>query len=244
MKVQDRLVVALDGFNSEQALAVVKELKGVASTFKVGLALFSEQGPEIVDKIQALGAQVFLDLKFHDIPMQVGQAVKAAGKLGPRFLTVHASGGRNMLGMAKANCPAGTELLAVSLLTSLEERDMGELGFASSLIDTFLNFAKLSYAQGITSFVASPLEVRLLKSEVAEEALVICPGIRGAGMPCQDQRRTLSAREAIDEGADILVVGRPITEAPDRVLAAQSILEEIDAALTRRSTKEQACEAR
>lgn len=234
MKIQDRLIVALDGLSFNESLALVKELKDLVGTFKVGLGLFSMYGPKIVEEISKDGAHVFLDLKFYDIPMQVGEAVKAACKLGPRFMTVHALGGQRMLEQAFANLTPPTKLLVVSLLTSFEEQDIQNLGFKDSLAKSFQNLAMLSHQAGATHFVASPLEARLLKVALGPGIMVVCPGIRGAGMPCQDQRRTLSAEEAINEGADLLVVGRPITKAKDRQQATQAILSEIDRALHQR----------
>lgn len=243
MNIHDRLIVALDGLDFKETLTLVEELKGLVGTFKVGLGLFTHYGPEIVQEISKRDAHVFLDLKFHDIPMQVAEAVKSACSLGPRFITVHSLGGKRMLEEALKAVVEPTKLIVVSLLTSLEEEDIRGLGFKECLDKSFQNLATMSYQTGTTHFVASPLEARFIKASFGTNITIVCPGIRGTGMPCQDQRRTLSAGEAINEGADILVVGRPITRALDPKKETISILNEIESALMMRFPKDHVHEA-
>jgi orotidine-5'-phosphate decarboxylase len=224
------LCVALDHPDSSQVVALADGLAGTAGLFKVGLQAFVSGGPELVSKVSSRGP-VFLDLKLHDIPAQVAASVGAVSALGAAVTTVHASGGPAML-RASADA-AGEELvvLAVTLLTSLDASDLPGIGIGSSPLDQVLRLAATALECGIPGLVCSPLEVSAIRerfgSRDAGGPLLAVPGIRPAGSGDDDQRRTLGPAEAMDAGADVIVVGRPITNAPSPANAAKLILEDI-----------------
>jgi orotidine-5'-phosphate decarboxylase len=213
----------------ERIFATVEATKSFATTYKIGLSLFVGRGPKIIRDLQSLGADVFLDLKLHDIPMQVHRAVESALAYAPRFLTVHAQGGAAMLKVAaRAAKGTNTKILAVTMLTSLGQADMADLGISSSVGDQVRRLADLALSSGIDGLVASPQELTLLCDHVGKSAYLVCPGIRGADDQAHDQARTLSAYEAIRQGANALVVGRPITQAENSLLRAKGIHAEIE----------------
>lgn len=225
-----KLIIAIDDMDIPSALGLVRTTKRYAETFKVGLAMFCAHGPKIVSEIKALGVEVFLDLKLHDIPMQVRVALENIVELGPRFITLHALGGPKMLkeaSMALHKTPITP--LAVSLLTSHDEQEVDDLGLRP-IGEQVLRLVRLAKEARINSFVASAHEVAMIKKELGAEALVICPGIR-QNTPTCDQSRVMTAYKAILAGADAIVVGRPITHAVDREKAASMIHEEINKAL-------------
>jgi len=231
-QASDRLIIALDDESFDTALKLVNTTKLYASTFKVGLSLFCAHGPKIVEAIRALGVDVFLDLKLCDIPMQVEKTIKALNGLSPRFLTVHAWGGEAMLKAALlAANESDVRILVVSVLTSLEDQDYRALGFSCSASEGVLNLSKLAFNVGAKNFVSSGLEVRALKQMLGQECFVVCPGVRGAFDQSQDQRRFVSAKQAIMAGADAIVVGRPITRSRDVCEAARLINLEIECAM-------------
>lgn len=210
-----RIAIALDGVAAAAALRLADEIGDAASLYKVGPALFMEDGANVIAALRARGKRVFLDLKFHDIPQTVGSAVAEAARLGVSLLTLHASGGRAMLRAARAACPAGPEaprLLAVTVLTSLDAALLRETLDPADAEPAALalRLARIARAEGIDGVVCSPLEARALRAALGPGALLVTPGIRARGAAADDQRRTLTAAEAIAEGADILVVGRPI----------------------------------
>lgn len=226
--MKERIIVALDTDSPDSALAVVQSLSGEVGMFKVGMELFPRGGPDLVGKIRGSGADVFLDLKFHDIPNTVGGAVRSAAALGVRFATVHASGGREMLARAaEAARGTGTTVLAVTVLTSLDDSDLSEIGFSSSSADMVLRLARMALGEGIGGFVCSAREVAAVRKLVGEEAVLVTPGVRLAEDAVQDQKRVVTPFDAMRNGADYLVVGRPITKADDPAGAARRFAAEM-----------------
>ena len=248
LKPQERLIVALDVKSVEEASRLVKALAPMGVThFKVGLGLFTAAGPAAVEAVHRLGGRVFLDLKFHDIPSTVGRAVQAAARLGVWMTNLHIQGGSSMMRQALAS---GHEeaarskqkvplLIGVTVLTSMAERDLADLGLRKTLKDQVLYLAKLAQSVGLNGIVASAQEATVVRWACGEEFLIVTPGIRlggpadpfsGAGPgPKDDQSRTATPAEAVKAGADYLVVGRPILEAPDPAEAARTIVRELEA---------------
>ncbi|MGI8820778.1 MAG: orotidine-5'-phosphate decarboxylase [Chthoniobacterales bacterium] len=224
---RERLIVALDFADSEQALTSAQQLADEISWFKIGLQLYTAEGPQIVRAIRETGARVFLDLKLHDIPNTVAGAVTAAARLGVGMLTVHLSGGRKMLEAAVAACPPDLLLLGVTVLTSSDKQTLLETGVASTVADQTMRLAELGVAAGIRGFIASPQEVGALRGELGRESTLITPGVRPIWAEANDQKRFATPREAIMAGADYLVVGRPITAHHHPREAVSQILDEI-----------------
>lgn len=220
--MKDRIIVALDTDSPEKAIEIVSSLRGEVGLYKVGMELFPRGGPDIVGRIREAGADVFLDLKFHDIPNTVAGAVKSAVALGVRFATVHASGGKAMLAAA-ARAAEGTRttLLAVTVLTSLDSGDLAEIGFSGTPADSVLRLARLAAGEGIGGIVCSAQEVSAVRERVGNSVLLVTPGVRLPEDAAGDQKRVVTPEEAIRRGADYLVVGRPITKAQDPVAAAR-----------------------
>lgn len=227
-----RLIVALDDMRQEKISEVITATRPFVTTYKIGLALFVAHGPPIIEQISSLGADIFLDLKLHDIPMQVRKAVENALIFSPRFLTVHAQGGRAMLReVASITAGTNTKILAVTMLTSLAQNDLHELGLPPSMEENVLRLADLALSSGIDGLVTSPQELASLRKKLGTSPYLVCPGIRSSDDRAHDQSRTLSAYEAIRQGANALVVGRPITQAENCSLRAQSVHAEIAQAL-------------
>jgi orotidine-5'-phosphate decarboxylase len=219
--MKERIIVALDTDSPESALSAVKALAGHVGMFKVGMELFPRGGPDLVRKIHDAGADVFLDLKFHDIPNTVAGAVRSAAALGVRFTTVHASGGRQMLASAaEAAGGTGTTILAVTVLTSLDGSDLSEIGVPSSPADMVLRLAGMAMREGIGGYVCSAREVSAVRELVGNSAVLVTPGVRLQDDAALDQKRVVTPFDAMRNGADYLVVGRPITQAADPVAAA------------------------
>ena len=226
----DRLIVALDVAGVADAQRIVAAVGESATTYKVGKQLFVAEGPRAVRDLVSSGRKVFLDLKFHDIPNTVAGAVKAAADLGVSMLTVHASGGSNMLRAAveaAAASQAKPLILAVTVLTSMGPEDLAEIGIAGRPLDQVLRLAALARAAGCGGVVASPEEVAELRRALGEGFAIVTPGVRPAGAAKGDQSRVATPAQAIKAGATYLVVGRPITAAPDPGKAAKDILAEI-----------------
>ncbi len=233
LQARDRLIVALDVSSAAQARQVVQTLGEAISTYKIGKQLFTAEGPGIVRDLVSSGRKVFLDLKFHDIPNTVGAAVTSAAELGVSMLTVHASGGCKMLKAAveAANAShAKPMVLAVTVLTSLSDSDLQEIGVSGNVLSQVLRLGGLARSAGCGGLVASAHEARELRQELGDGFEIVTPGVRPAGSAVGDQARVLTPAQAIEAGATRLVVGRPITEASDPRLAASAIASEIQAA--------------
>ncbi|MDP2343856.1 MAG: orotidine-5'-phosphate decarboxylase [Deltaproteobacteria bacterium] len=232
---EPRLCFALDVPTAGDAVAWIDLLDVDVGVFKIGLELFVAEGPSIVRRARARGAEVFLDLKLHDIPNTVASSVKRAIDLDVRFLTLHASGGQSMLrAAAKAAEGTSTTLLAVTALTSLSDDELlaaGHIGGATALVP---QLARLAAESGVGGVVCSPLEIEAVK-RVAPRLVVVTPGVRGAHESKGDQTRTKSAEDAIAAGADVVVVGRPIKGSPDPKKAARALALEIARGLGRRN---------
>ena len=239
---RDRLIVALDVSTAVDAQKIIYELGDSVSFYKIGLQLFTSEGPKVVSEMVNSGRKVFLDLKLHDIPNTVAGAVKAATELGVHMLTVHAGGGTRMLAQAVKASKTGPQspmILAVTVLTSFSLADLEESGVKVSVSDQVRHLAKLAQTTGCGGVVASPHEAENLRSALGPHMAIITPGIRPAGASAGDQSRSATPTAAIRAGASHLVVGRPIVAATNRRQAAVAILDEIDAA-TRASQMEMA----
>ncbi len=224
----DRLIVALDYDDPQKALTLVDQLAPYLSFYKVGKQLFTLCGPDFVRELRRKGVDVFLDLKFHDIPQTVSKAVKSAVSLDVRFLTIHASGGSEMMrAAAEAVKGTKTQVLAVTVLTSFDEESLKQIGVDHTVPGQVLNLARLAATSGIQGLVCSPFEVELIRGQIKTPMTLVTPGIRGPNDPLGDQKRTLSAKEAIQAGANYLVVGRPVTQAADPVASAKALIESI-----------------
>ena len=229
---RDRLIVALDLPSAAGARQVVQTLGETVTTYKVGKQLFTAEGPGIVRDLVSSGRKVFLDLKFHDIPNTVAGAVRSAAELGVSMLTVHAAGGSKMLKAAvdaAAQSAAKPMILAVTVLTSLSDSDLHEIGISGSVLAQVLRLGALARSAGCDGLVASAHEARELRREMGDGFEIITPGVRPAGAAAGDQARVLTPAEAIQAGATRLVVGRPIVEAKNPQEAADGILDEINA---------------
>lgn len=224
---RDRLIVALDFPNQVKALALVSVLSGAVSTYKIGLELYTAEGPGIVRAVAATGAKVFLDLKLHDIPNTVAKAVAAAGQLGVQMLTVHLSGGRAMLEAAVEARSPNLVLLGVTVLTSATSETLQETGVDSGIEEQVLRLAELGRRAGVDGLITSPHEVRALRERLGDEMRLITPGVRPSWAAANDQKRFTTPGEALKNGADYLVIGRPITADPDPRAAVERLLEEI-----------------
>ena len=231
---RQRLIVALDVPDAASALHLVDQLEDTCSWFKVGLELYVAAGPSVIQPILDRGYNIFLDLKLHDIPNTVAGAVRSAAKLGARMLTLHASGGPAMLSAAKdalAGLSNPPELLAVTVLTSMDAGQLHATGVGRIPSSQVELLAKMGMEAGISGFVCSPQEVATLRSLTGPEGVLVIPGIRPAGAAIGDQKRIAGPADALRSGASYLVVGRPITQAPNPAEAATTILKEMSAAL-------------
>ena len=216
------IFVAIDTSDLSQALALAEAVGGVAGGVKLGLEFFSANGPEGVRQVAALGLPIFLDLKLHDIPNTVAKAVEALAPLEPAILTVHAAGGRAMLGAARASAPAATKVVAVTVLTSLDQSDLEAAGASGSPSDQVARLAELARGSGVDGIVCSGAEVAAAKAAWPGGFFVV-PGVRPAGADPGDQKRVVTPRQALDDGASVLVIGRPITGASDPAMAIRDI---------------------
>ena len=227
---RQRLIVALDVSTAEAARKIVVAVGDSAHAYKVGMQLYTAEGPAIVRELVGSGRRVFLDLKYHDIPNTVGAAVRQAGMLGVSMLTVHAAGGGKML---RAAVEAGhltkpdLLVLAVTVLTSLDDAELGKIGVRGAVLDHVLRLTALALSNGCKGIVASALEARALREEFGAGFAIVTPGVRPAGSGPDDQARVVTPAEAIAAGASHIVVGRPITEALDPAGEARAILGQI-----------------
>lgn len=235
MKDRERLIVALDVDTKEKALSLVEKLKKSVRVFKIGSELFTSCGPDIIKKVKSNGCEVFLDLKFHDIPNTVAKSALAAARSGAFMFNMHAIGGLDMM---KKAVEAVTEesnklkrerpkIIAVTVLTSMDENSLKKIGIDDNMENQVLRLAKLARDSGMDGVVASPSEIGLIRKNIGKDFLIVTPGVRPSWAAVNDQKRIATPKEAIDNGADFIVVGRPIIEAPDPASAAKKILEEI-----------------
>lgn len=228
-QLAEKIIVALDVATAKEALKLVTLLANDVGVFKIGLQSFTANGPALVRPISALGPRVFLDLKLHDIPNTVAKAVEAAGALGVKMLTLHLSGGSEMIRAAVAARRNDLLLLGVTLLTSSTDETLAETGIPEKTGEHVLRLARIGVANGIDGLVASPHEAKILRREFGDKIRIVTPGIRPAGSSPGDQKRFATPREAIEAGADYLVIGRPIIAAADPKAAVQRIAEELAA---------------
>jgi orotidine-5'-phosphate decarboxylase len=226
---RDRLIVALDLSDREEILTLADSLADVVGMFKVGLQAFVANGPSIVREVRKRGP-VFLDLKLHDIPNTASRATTEAGSHDVALLTVHASGGVAMMQACRAATNASTRILGVTVLTSLAAADLAQIGFEGDPLRNAVRLSRLAAVAGLDGVVASPLEIEGIREACGDDLLIVVPGIRGRGEPAADQRRTMTAGEAVARGASYLVVGRPITAADDPRGAAMRVVDEIASA--------------
>ena len=233
----NKLIVALDVDSTHKARELFRTLRGVAGMFKIGMQLFTAAGPDLVREIVASGERVFLDLKYHDIPNTVALAGVEATRLGVSIFNLHAAGGSEMMcrtANSVAQCAESEGLprplvIAVTLLTSANENTVAEVGFDSAPEEIVSRLALLAEASGMDGVVASPREVSIIRAAVMKpNFIVVTPGVRPAGAALFDQKRVMTPRAAILAGADYIVEGRPILEAPDPARAAQEILDELE----------------
>ena len=238
LKPEERLIVALDVADLESARRLVQRLRPSVTSFKVGSELFTACGPLAVELVHKAGAKVFLDLKFHDIPNTVARAARVATRLGVWMFNVHVQGGGAM--MREAMTAAREEaraikkptplVLGVTVLTSMAERDLADLGIRKTVKDQVLYLAQVAQKAGLSGLVASAQETKVLRFACGPEFVLVTPGIRPAGAQWGDQQRVETPAVALKNGATYLVVGRPITEAADPAAAAQAILQEMQTA--------------
>jgi orotidine-5'-phosphate decarboxylase len=222
----EKIIVALDMPSAEECLSVVSLLGDAVGFFKIGLQSYTAEGPALVRPVSAV-SKVFLDLKLHDIPNTVAKAVEAAGKLGVKMLTLHLSGGSEMIRAAVRARKSDMLLLGVTVLTSSTDETLREIGIPEKVTEQVVRLARLGVANGIDGVVASPHEAAHLRAEFGNKIKIVTPGIRPAGSEANDQKRFTTPRQAIEEGADYLVIGRPITAAADPLAAVNRIVEEL-----------------
>jgi orotidine-5'-phosphate decarboxylase len=226
---RQRLIVALDVSSAAAAQKIVAAVGDSALTYKVGMQLFTAEGPQVVRDLVASGRQVFLDLKYHDIPNTVGAAVAEAANLGVSMLTVHGAGGNKMLRAAAdaATQRPGMMVLAITVLTSLDANELENIGLRGGVEESVVRLARIALTGGCQGLVSSAREASKLRAELGNTFALVTPGVRPAGSSVGDQVRVVTPAEAIAAGASHIVVGRPITDAADPAAAAQAILAQI-----------------
>lgn len=227
-----RIALALDVPDLESARRLVEQTREHIGVFKVGLELFTAVGPSAVEVVLNAEARCFLDLKMHDIPATMGRSVARAAAMGVDYLTVHGSAGRDALAAAKQSA-GSMHLLAVTILTSLEERSLREIGFVDGPSPSATRLAKLAWDAGLHGFVTSAHECAALRASLGDDAFLVTPGIRPAGAEDNDQKRVMTPASAIASGSNMLVVGRPIRDATDVRAAASALAREVGLALRR-----------
>jgi len=223
----DKIIVALDVATKEKALELVQELRDQISFFKIGLQLYTAEGPEIIRAVLATGSKVWLDLKLYDIPNTVAGAVKSASHLGVHMLTIHLSGGSEMIRAATDARANDVVILGVSVLTSATEQTLREIGIADRVADQVLRLAGLGVEAGIDGLVASPHEIKTLRREFGNKIKIVVQGIRPIWAEPGDQKRFMTPRQALEAGADYIGIGRPITADSSPPEAVAKILDEI-----------------
>jgi orotidine-5'-phosphate decarboxylase len=240
MDPRQRLIVALDVSTAEAARKIVAAVGDSAHAYKVGMQLYTAEGPRVVGELVASGRRVFLDLKYHDIPNTVAAAVREAARLGVSMMTVHASGGGRMLHAAVEAANAVNPkllVLAVTVLTSLDEAELGKIGLRGGVLEQVLRLTALARSNGCQGVVASAQEAAALREEFGNDFVIVTPGVRLAGSGPDDQARVVTPAEAIAAGASYIVVGRPITAASDPAAEARAILGQISTQYSVTSTQ-------
>jgi len=237
-QARDRLIVALDISERAELLSLADTLRGRVGLVKIGLEAFTAHGPALVNEVRGLGLEVFLDLKLHDIPNTVERAAANCARLGVTMFTVHAAGGGTMLAAAASGAATGAppgvappKVLAVTVLTSLDDTALAGLNMPGPIGDRVMAWAELAAVSGCGGVVCSPLEIAALRSRLARGFLLVTPGIRPAGGLRGDQKRVATPASAVADGSDFIVVGRPITAAVDPAAAADAIVDELHGAL-------------
>lgn len=226
-----KIIVALDYSDARAALDLVARLEPALCRLKVGKELFTAAGPQLLERFLRRGFEIFLDLKFHDIPNTTAQACRAAAALDVWMVNVHALGGRKMMEAAREavmHVARPPKLVAVTVLTSMAQEDLSELGIASTPADMVLRLTKLAYASGLDGVVCSAQEAAMLRQHIGREFCLVTPGIRPADTEANDQSRIMTPRAALENGANYLVIGRPITQAIDPLRALKNIAKEIE----------------
>jgi orotidine-5'-phosphate decarboxylase len=229
-----KIIIALDVAAREEALSLVDQIEG-GLVYKIGMELFTAEGPSLLEAIARRGKKAFLDLKYHDIPNTVAGAVRSATRHGVFMLTLHASGGKEMMAKAADGALVEAEkagkakplLLGVTVLTSLKDRELQEVGCASAVGEQVLRLAGLAVSAGLDGIVCSPHEIEIIRREFGREFLIVTPGIRPAWAAAQDQKRIMTPAEALGLGADYLVIGRPVTAAPSPMEAFRRIVNDL-----------------
>lgn len=238
LSARDRIIVALDVDSGDKAREVVSELRGAVGAFKIGLQLFTAEGPRLVREVAESGVKVFLDLKFHDIPNTVAMASVEAAKAGVWMFNMHTLGGSQMMKRAVEATREVCEterlerplVIGVTILTSSTEETLAETGINGPLNERVARLARLSFDCGLDGIVASPLEVSEVRDVVPDTRFItVTPGIRAVPATGDDQRRVMTCREAIANGSDYVVIGRPILEATDRLMAVEQIVSDVPA---------------
>jgi orotidine-5'-phosphate decarboxylase len=238
MDKRTRIFCALDSADLEGVRALAQSIGGAVDGLKLGLEFFTAQGPGGIREIAQLGLPIFLDVKLHDIPNTVAGAIRSLAPLAPYYLTLHAAGGADMLSAARDSAHEEAtrlgltppRLLAVTVLTSLDESDLAQQGVAGPARDQVVRLAELAHRAGIDGIVSSPREIAAIRAALGEDFDIVVPGIRPGGGGAQDQKRVMTPGEAASAGASALVIGRPITGAPDPAEAVAQIRAEVDAA--------------
>lgn len=224
--IRDRIFVALDVPTADEARALVERLGDEATSYKIGLQLFCAAGPEIVSEFAKAGKRIFLDLKFHDIPNTVAGAVRSVAGLGAAVMNVHCSGGMEMMRTAAETAGGGILVIGVTVLTSLNDDDLKEMGVAHTTEGQVLQFARMANEAGLDGVVCSAKEIGMLRREIGDDFLLITPGIRPEWAASGDQKRIVTPSEAFKKGASALVIGRPITGQDNPAAAMRRILDE------------------
>ncbi len=228
LTAKDKIIVALDLPSVDTARKLISVLGEDVSWYKIGLQLFALGGPTFVQEVKSSGAKIFLDLKFHDIPNTVRSAVESACSLRVDMLTIHLSGGSEMCQAAvKGRGATSTQILGVTVLTSQTEATLSEIGIQQSLTQQVLSLAAIAKTTGVTGLIASPLELEPLRNEFGKHFVIVTPGVRPTWSTAEDQKRFTTPAEALKLGADYLVIGRPITAAPDPKSAFSRIASEL-----------------
>ena len=227
-----RIIVALDFAAKKPALDLISQLDPTLCRLKVGKEMFTRLGPAFVESLAALDFEVFLDLKFHDIPNTVAAACEAAADLGVWMINLHASGGSRMMEAARERLERRQErplLVAVTILTSLAERDLAEVGYSGTPVENVLRLARLTQTSGLDGIVCSPLEAAAVRDQLGRDFLLVTPGVRPGSAALNDQQRVMTPLDALNGGADMLVIGRPITAASNPLASLNAIRSEIAA---------------